>query len=132
MVNMHYLSMFPDTALSRLRDGVIRNLFGGYIFSDIGEKAIRDASERAFVKQLVDIHPEIPRQTGEAMKKAFATKPLSVTKAVPEKDPDNPAKRRLIDKEMSQFPEALEDEMASFLGKYGKMTRVQGGFKCPI
>jgi hypothetical protein len=125
-------SMNAIVANKLLEMGVIRRFYSGYEFSNVGEKVIRDASEKAFVKQLVDIHPEIPRQTGEAMKKAFATKPLSVVKTVPEKDPDNPAKRRLITKEMSQFPEALEDEMASFLGKFGKMMRVQGGFKCPI
>jgi hypothetical protein len=129
VINGHSPSTYRGPAIGL----VYISYSGEYAFSGYGEEAIRTASERAFVKQLVDIHPEIPRQTGEAMKKAFATKPLSVIKTVPEKDPDNPAKRRLIDKEMSQFPEALEDEMASFLGKFGKSTmRVQGGFKCPI
>lgn len=81
-----------------------------------GDCLITQASHKAFVKWLVEWHPKTKRLTAGEMKMAFATRPISVHRTVPQIDPNEPTKRRKVE-ETSPFPDAIEDEMASYLGK---------------
>jgi hypothetical protein len=91
--------------------------FDGAVIKSKGDYLITQASHKAFVKWLVEWHPKTKRLTAGEMKKAFATPPLSVLRTVPQIDPNEPTKRRKVTEETSQFPNAIEDEMASYLGK---------------
>jgi hypothetical protein len=87
------------------------------IIASKGDYLITQASHKAFVKWLVAWHPKTKRLIAEEMKRAFATPPLSVLRTVPQIDPKDPTKRRTVTEETSPFPNAVEDEMASYLGK---------------
>ena len=117
----HAIELDPIKGLlpNFLIDNFIANYtasFDGAVIKSKGDYLITQASHKAFVKWLVEWHPKTKRLTAGEMKMAFATRPISVHRTVPQIDPNEPTKRRKVE-ETSPFPDAIEDEMASYLGK---------------